>query len=227
MTPTSSIGATNQPMSVTPADSSKAEDKATIEATDFETFLRMLTTQIQNQDPLNPMESTDFAVQLATFSGVEQQVQTNELLQALTEDTSGVGLKTHAGWIGMEARVPGWAVVDGTPQTIHFNPPPGASRVDLIVKDSDGTELHRQEIAGRASPFVWEGRTPSGHPMPHGNYRIEVAGVTAAGETTVTEASVYARVAEIRAGDDGPSVLLDDGRELPAADVTALREPGT
>ena len=42
---------------------------------DFQTFLKMLTTQIKNQDPLNPMEGSDFAVQLATFSGVEQQVQ--------------------------------------------------------------------------------------------------------------------------------------------------------
>ena len=41
---------------------------------DFETFLKMLTTQIRNQDPLNPMEGSEFAVQLATFSGVEQQV---------------------------------------------------------------------------------------------------------------------------------------------------------
>lgn len=52
---------------------------------DFETFLKMLTTQIRNQDPLNPMEGSDFAVQLATFSGVEQQVQTNDLLQKMTD----------------------------------------------------------------------------------------------------------------------------------------------
>ncbi len=52
-------------------------DKAV--TSDYETFLRMLTTQLQNQDPMNPMESDDFAMQLATFSGVEQQVKTNEI----------------------------------------------------------------------------------------------------------------------------------------------------
>lgn len=51
---------------------------------DFQTFLRMLTTQLQNQDPMNPMESSDFSVQLATFSGVEQQVMTNQLLTSLS-----------------------------------------------------------------------------------------------------------------------------------------------
>ena len=48
--------------------------------TDFDTFLKMLTSQLKNQNPLNPMEGTEFAVQLATFSGVEQQAQTNKLL---------------------------------------------------------------------------------------------------------------------------------------------------
>ena len=52
-------------------------------ASDFDTFLRMLTTQMQNQDPLNPIDSTDYATQLATFSGVEQQVRTNSLLADL------------------------------------------------------------------------------------------------------------------------------------------------
>ena len=50
---------------------------------DFTTFLKMLTTQMQNQDPLNPIDSTDYAAQLATFSGVEQQVRTNSLLADL------------------------------------------------------------------------------------------------------------------------------------------------
>jgi flagellar basal-body rod modification protein FlgD len=53
-------------------------------SSDFNTFLRMLTVQMQNQDPLDPIDSADFAVQLATFSGVEQQVRTNELLGQLS-----------------------------------------------------------------------------------------------------------------------------------------------
>lgn len=52
-------------------------------SSDFETFLRMLTVQMQNQDPLDPVDSSDYAVQLATFSNVERQVQTNDLLREL------------------------------------------------------------------------------------------------------------------------------------------------
>lgn len=66
----------------TPQPSGSAQT-ATAIASDFETFLRMLTTQLENQDPLEPVASQDLAVQLATFSGVEQQTQTNSLLEDL------------------------------------------------------------------------------------------------------------------------------------------------
>ena len=84
-------------------------------SSDFETFLKMLTTQIKNQDPLNPMEGTEFAVQLATFSGVEQQVQTNTLLQQmLSNGTNGLG--ELSGWIGRDVRTtaPVWLLMSSS-----------------------------------------------------------------------------------------------------------------
>ena len=58
----------------TPVQTPPVPPQTGVISSDFQTFLTMLTTQLQNQDPLNPVESSDFAVQLATFSGVEQQV---------------------------------------------------------------------------------------------------------------------------------------------------------
>ena len=58
--------------------------KSTVIGSDFDTFLKLLTTQMKNQDPLNPIDSTDYATQLATFSGVEQQTRTNQLLESLS-----------------------------------------------------------------------------------------------------------------------------------------------
>ncbi|NNF91122.1 MAG: flagellar hook assembly protein FlgD, partial [Boseongicola sp.] len=91
-------------------------------SSDFETFLLMLTTQMQNQDPLNPIESQDFAVQLATFSGVEQQVLSNELLETLATGMGLSGMSQLAGWVGMEARVTAPAAFDGTPITLAPDP---------------------------------------------------------------------------------------------------------
>ena len=70
--------------------SSTGASKGSVLSSDFETFLKMLTTQLENQDPLNPIDSTDYAVQLATFAGVEQQVLTNDLLESMGGN-SGLG----------------------------------------------------------------------------------------------------------------------------------------
>ena len=89
---------------ITPPTAGGSDKAATNISADFETFLKMLTVQMQNQDPLNPIDSADYAVQLATFSGVEQQVQTNDLLKGLAASLGAAGLSEMAGWVGMEAR---------------------------------------------------------------------------------------------------------------------------
>ena len=67
-----------------------ASDKDVVNS-DYLTFLKMLTAQVKNQDPLDPMSSDDFSAQLATFSGVEQQVKTNDLLEALGAQVGAMG----------------------------------------------------------------------------------------------------------------------------------------
>jgi flagellar basal-body rod modification protein FlgD len=97
-------------------------------ASDFDTFLRMLTVQMRNQDPLDPIDSADYAVQLATFSGVEQQVRTNELLTALTSQMGLGGLAEMGAWVGREARAAVPARFDGTPVTVQPRPWPRPTR---------------------------------------------------------------------------------------------------
>ena len=126
-------------MDVTSATSTPTASPATGSATkitsDFNTFLRMLTVQMQNQDPLNPIDSADYAVQLATFSGVEQQVRTNQLLADMQGKFSQLGMAEMASWIGKEARSPAPVRYQGTPVTLSPNPAVGANRTVLVVKD--------------------------------------------------------------------------------------------
>ena len=70
---------------------------------DFETFLKMLTTQMENQDPLNPVDAGEYASQLAMFSSVEQQVLTNDLLKDMTTKITDNAFQAMASWIGNEA----------------------------------------------------------------------------------------------------------------------------
>ncbi len=126
----------------TPAQSSaippKAQQAGTLIGSDFNTFLRMLTVQMQNQDPLNPIESTDYAVQLATFSGVEQQVRANQILSQLSGQFNLLGMTQLAGWVGQEARAAGPVYYDGQPITLSPNPATTADSAVLVVTDAQG-----------------------------------------------------------------------------------------
>lgn len=213
----------------TPQPTRTAQDRpATALSSDFETFLRMLTVQMKNQDPLNPIQSSDFAVQLATFSGVEQQVRTNELLSRLAEGFASSGMTGLAGWIGREVRSSGPARFDGAPLTLY--PPAGTANGNatfLVVRDESGLPVARSPVAAGNGPLAWAGVRPDGSPFPPGLYSFEIEEVS--GDTVVGTRKVdhYARVTEVRAGEAGPMLVLSGGATVPAGDVVAVREgPG-
>jgi len=195
-------------------------------SSDFNTFLRMLTVQMQNQDPLNPIDSADYAVQLATFSGVEQQVRTNQLLADMQGKFSQLGMAEMAGWIGKEARSAAPVRYDGSAVTLSPNPAVGANRTVLVVRDAQGTLVSREEIPVSAEPYQWLGAGIDGNPLPAGNYSIALESLN--GETLIATTPVehYARVIEAKGGgSSGTRLVLQGGIEVLASDVTALREP--
>ena len=198
---------------------------ATAISSDFNTFLRMLTVQMQNQDPLNPIDSADYAVQLATFSGVEQQVRTNQLLADMQGKFQQLGMAEMASWIGKEARSAAPVSYDGSPVTLSPNPAVGANRAVLVVKDAQGNLVSREEIPVSAQPYQWLGAGIDGSPLPAGTYSIELESLN--GETVISSLPVehYARVIEARGGTGGTVLVLEGGAEVLASDVTALREP--
>lgn len=194
---------------------------------DFETFLRMLTTQIRNQDPLNPVEASDYAVQLATFSNVEQQVLTNELLRGLSAQLGSGNLAQLGGWIGHEVLVSAPVWFDGAPVEIWPpDPPPGTQARFLVVSDPSGLELQRLALpSGGAGggPVEWAGMTADGAPLPAGLYHLAVESIGPDDSVDSQPVPAYARVDELRAGPEGPRLLLPGGVEVDMADVTALR----
>lgn len=191
---------------------------------DFDTFLKMLTTQISNQDPLNPMEGSDFAVQLATFSGVEQQTRTNQLLEALTGQMAAGGLSQVAGWIGREVRsaAPVWFGDEAL--TLDVRPDAEAEQVVLVAYDQFGRAIARDEIGPGQGQIDWLGRDDAGAKLPDGLYRFEIESLRGGEVTSVRAAESYARVTEARV-EGGQAVLVLEGGGLVAADsVSALRD---
>lgn len=206
------------------AVTSTASNSATI-SSDFETFLTLLTAQMQYQDPLNPVDSTDYATQLATFSEVEQTVLTNDLLTALSAQLTSDGLAGMANWVGNEARAAAPAYFDGTPVTLSPNPAVIADRAEIIVRNENGVEVQRFDTPVTADLIEWAGVGPGGVPFPDGLYSFELIS-TASGEViTQDPVEVYSTVTEVRAQGGETILILEGGAAVATSQVTALRDP--
>lgn len=202
-----------------------SETSDAVIASDFDTFLKMLTVQMENQDPLNPTDSSEYAMQLATFSGVEQQVLTNDLLNALMMQMNTTGMAQMADWVGKDARAAAPAQFSGSPITIAPNPAAVADKVELVVYNAAGEEVQRSEIPKSAEPVEWAGTAANGAPFPTGVYTFRVES-SSNGEVLLDEvADVYARVQEVRSENGESILMLEGGIPVLATSVSALRDP--
>ncbi|MDJ1017368.1 MAG: flagellar hook capping FlgD N-terminal domain-containing protein [Paracoccaceae bacterium] len=200
-------------------------DAASALSSDFEAFLTLLTTQMESQDPLNPLDSADFAVQLATFSGVEQQVKTNDLLTNLANGLGASNLSQLAGWVGMEARVAAPALFDGSPITLAPEPDPASDAAYLVVRDAAGREVSREAMPPNAGAVLWAGTRPNGQPLPEGVYKFQLESLNQGEITSIKPVDHYAIVREARLGSEGAEIVLASGGSVLSTDVQALRKP--
>ena len=195
-------------------------------SSDFETFLKMLTVQMQNQDPLNPIESADYAVQLATFSGVEQQVRTNDLLDRLGTQFAVMGMSQMAGWVGKEARSAAPANFDGAPVELDLRPDAAASRMALVVRDAEDRIVDRREMPASDGPVTWDGVDAQGAPFASGLYSFEIESLAEGRVLSTRPVETFSRVMEARNDGGELTLVLEGGAEVPAGDVSALRAAG-
>lgn len=199
-----------------------ASDQSVVNS-DYDTFLKMMTAQVRNQDPLEPMSSDDFAAQLATFSGVEQQVKTNELLAALGSQMGAMGMSQYASWIGLEARAAVPAQFDGSPISISPNPAAGADGAVLVVLDDQGNEVQRQEFTPSTDDIEWAGVDADGNPFETGTYSFRIESYSGEDLLATNDAEIYTEVVEAKSQNGAIVLVLEGGSEVNASDVSALR----
>lgn len=219
-------------MDILPAATSAATATSTVSnnsavlSSDFEVFLRMLTAQAEYQDPLEPIDSSEYAAQLAQFSMVEQQVTTNDLMKQILSALGASDMASAANWIGMEALVQGPAQFDGSPVALAPNPPITADEVTLIVTNAQGVEVQRKAMPLGAETYAWDGRKTDGTLFSPGEYRFEVESKSNGNVLVTDPALVYSRVTEARIDGGSTLLVLNSGYMIAATDVLGLREPG-
>lgn len=193
-------------------------------SSDFETFLKMLTAQMKYQDPLNPVDSTDYATQLATFSGVEQAVLTNDLLQSLTSQLTTGGLVDMAALVGKEVRTTGPAYFNGQPLTLLSTQTVASDTAELVVRDATGTEVQRQSVPTSAETVEWAGNGAGGAPLPAGQYQFEIQSTSNGQVIAQTPVATYNTVNEVRLEGGVTMLVLAGGITVASDQVTALRD---
>ena len=208
-----------------PATTSSASADKPVLNSDFDTFLKMLTAQARYQDPLEPIDSSEYAAQLAQFSMVEQQIRTNDTLADLSALMGLANMASMSGWVGMEVRAEGPAYFGGSPITVSPNPAAIADAAFLVVHDDSGTEVQRLEIPISADPIQWAGVAGDGSPFPAGTYSFSVESQAEGKVIHSGPAETYGRVSEAQLRGGETVLILPGGQAINSRSVTALREP--
>lgn len=193
------------------------EDAVSAAAADFESFLTLLTAQLRNQDPLSPLDSTEFVAQLASFSSVEQQVQTNERLELLTQQSLNGDIASFAGWIDRDiSALDGSFRATGGPITFGVPTVAGTDSIEAAVIDPlTGTTLRTFQVAPDAQgQAIWDGQDQSGLAVSPRTLSIELSYLDGGTVTTTAQAEVLRRVSGIRGTTDGIVLDLADGGTL-------------
>ena len=195
---------------------------------DFDDFLNLLTIQLQNQDPLSPMDTTEFTNQLVNFAGVEQQINTNEKLDTLV----GFGftnVNTQAlGYVGLQANYQSTELYyDGArPVDISYVVDGTAVSADIRITDESGETIRLIEGstgAGRQD-FVWDGLMDNGLAAPEGTYQVRIDAIDQEGITLNSQILVSGIIRGVET-QDGQALLLIGERAVPIGNVINVSEP--
>lgn len=197
-------------------------------AEDFDDFLRLLTTQLQNQDPTQPMSTEEFTNQLVQFSQVEQSINTNTKLDELISLQGKDPLQEALGFIGNIASYEGSEFFfDGdNPSEIGYSLNNPAQETQIIIRDQFGTEVRR--ASGRTAPgahgFSWDGTDNSGSPVQPGTYNVEVNAFDEEGNLVTTSTLVKGEVRGIE-NDGSQTFLLVGERAIPQSQILRIEQP--
>lgn len=181
---------------------------------DMNTFLTLLTTQLQYQDPLDPMDTAEYTNQLVQYSNVEQAIQTNKKLDnLLSMSIYNLGVQA-TGYVGKTVQVLGDMMpLDGGVAKSTYTLSKNVQECTILVKDADGNVVYTKsgEKAAGAHDFVWDGKNSAGEQMPDGVYQIVVNTSVAQGEAAASvTTTVFGRVTGVASDSNGIYIGLGD-----------------
>ena len=190
-------------------------------------FLGLLVTQLKNQDPLNPQDSSQFVTQLAQLSQVEQTYNINNNLQALLSVQNSANSLSSVSLIGKVVTAQGSqvALTSGSPSTVGMNLPSDVTQVSVQIKDASGKvvrTLTQGATAAGNSSMKWDGRGDGDKVLPSGTYTFTVSGTDASGEKVEGIPMIMGQVSGVRLA-GSTLVLTVNGLDVPLSSVVEVK----
>lgn len=202
--------------SSTSSTSSSTSASSSTFAASYDMFLQLLTTQLQTQNPLDPMDSTEFTSQLATYAGLEQQISTNQKLDSVLSQFDSISMSTGVGYIGRTVEAEGDTITisDGgkVDASWKYQLDGEAKTVKLTVVDEDGNTVWSGsgETAAGTHDFAWDGKTSAGTAAPEGEYTLKITATDAEGNDVDTATLVKGEVTAVDSSSGGTVLELGD-----------------
>ena len=211
-------------------DAQKTANQSIKLAEDFTQFLTLLTTQLQNQDPLNPMDSTEFTNQLVQFSQVEQSINTNQKLDDMLSLQLGSLSTVALGYVGMNVTYSSaemnWDGTNGV--DVNYALTADAKLAKVNVYDASGQVIRSMTAPTTtgAHKVVWDGKDGNGNVMEPGTYSVKVEALDGNDKPLTVSTAVSGKVHGIES-QNGVLYLLVGDRAVALNSVIQATKPET
>jgi flagellar basal-body rod modification protein FlgD len=181
---------------------------------DRSSFLTLLTTQLQNQNPLEPLSNEEFISQLTTFSSLEQLQSMNSKLESVYVGIAAMNNASMASLLGTDiiARGDEFHYDGSNSVNLHYSAPPDTASAMLSVYDSSGRLVDSRplgELADGEGAYLWDGQGMNGEDLPEGIYRFQIDGSTPDGQSVNIEERIEGTITEMDYSTGAPLPSLD------------------
>jgi len=195
-----------------------------------DTFLMLLTTQLQNQDPTAPMDNQEFVAQLAQFTTLEQQVTMNSTMESVYMGIASMNNATMAALVGTDVVAVGNGFeYDGEAESVelHYKADDDVSSGTLTIYDEEGRVVYSREISGLdegEGSLTWDGTDSSGERAEAGNYTFEITGTDSQEKNVAVHELVVGTITEMDYSSGGPRPTVE-GYPMDIGDILRLTHP--
>jgi len=196
-------------------------------ADNFDTFLEILTTQLKHQNPLDPMDTNQFTQQLVQFTSVEQQLKTNEFLEALMLSNQTAVSTDAVTYIGKQITATGDKSQLSAGQAVWgYEAAANVANATVTIKDYLGNVVYSEKGSLPQGPgqFVWDGKGSDGNMRPDGTYSITIEGTNLNGDPVGITTATSGIVTAVDLSGDIP-VLSVGATKVKLSDVSSVKVP--